>query len=153
MCQNEKRGFTLVELVVVIMIIAILGAIAAPRLLGTRKNALDSQSIKALNNVRNAIAMYVAENGGQLPGADGSETTFKSDVGEYLRGPFPRANVGPMASDTAKNNMVGMTNRNGTLNGSSAADTGWKYSYTNGEFIINFDGPTVADPDLNYDDL
>jgi len=49
---REEGGFTLIELMVVVLIIAILIAIAIPTFLGARKRAQDKQ---AQSNVRNAL--------------------------------------------------------------------------------------------------
>lgn len=51
--RNKEGGFTLVELMVVVMIIAILMAIAIPTFLNSRKRAQDSA---AKSNVRNSLA-------------------------------------------------------------------------------------------------
>lgn len=51
--RTKDGGFTLVELMVVVMIIAILMAIAIPTFLNSRKRAQDSA---AKSNVRNALA-------------------------------------------------------------------------------------------------
>lgn len=50
--EDEDRGFTLIELMVVVLIIAILIAIAIPTFLGARKRAQDRA---AQSNVRNAL--------------------------------------------------------------------------------------------------
>jgi type IV pilus assembly protein PilA len=49
---REERGFTLIELMVVVLIIAILIAIAIPTFLGARQRA---QNRAAQSNVRNAL--------------------------------------------------------------------------------------------------
>ena len=50
--NREDKGFTLIELMVVVLIIAILIAIAIPTFLGARKRAQDKQ---AQSNIRNAL--------------------------------------------------------------------------------------------------
>ena len=51
--DREEKGFTLIELMVVVLIIAILIAIAVPTFLGARKKA---QARAAQSNVRNAYS-------------------------------------------------------------------------------------------------
>ena len=55
--ENGERGFTLIELMVVVMIIAILVGIAIPAFLGARKRAQDTA---AKSNLRNALSSATA---------------------------------------------------------------------------------------------
>ena len=55
--ENGERGFTLIELMVVVMIIAILVGIAIPAFLGARKRAQDTAS---KSNLRNALSSATA---------------------------------------------------------------------------------------------
>ncbi|NNC91809.1 MAG: prepilin-type N-terminal cleavage/methylation domain-containing protein [Acidimicrobiia bacterium] len=57
MLNRNDRGFTLIELMIVVLIIAILIAIAIPTFLGQRKEAEDSA---AKSNLRNALTTQKA---------------------------------------------------------------------------------------------
>ncbi len=146
---RNHRGFSLVELVVVVMILGILGAVAAPRLLGTSRQAVDNGLRQTLAVIRDAIDRFAAENDGTLPGVDGMEETFKTELSDYLRGAeFPICPVGQ-----AKNGHVRMADdATAMVTGisASAATHDWVYCYTNGEFAVNSqemsaDGATTYD--------
>jgi prepilin-type N-terminal cleavage/methylation domain-containing protein len=135
-CKN-LHAFTLVELVVVIMILGILAAIAAPRLLGASNQAFDNAARQSLGVVRNAIDKYTAEHAGAIPGADGLEDTFKTDIKNYLRGQeFPTCPV------AAKNNAVNMVSGSGPIApsiGGTSTTHSWAYQFQTGDFYINSD--------------
>lgn len=60
--MRNKKGFTLVELMVVVVIIGILVAIAIPVYNGTQNNAKTKADAANLRIIDGAIAQYLAEN-------------------------------------------------------------------------------------------
>ena len=71
MVKNSKhhRGFSLIELVIVVVIMGIISAIAIPRLSRGARNAGASAVKGNLATLRNAIELYAAEHDGNYPGA------------------------------------------------------------------------------------
>lgn len=59
--RNERRGFTLVELMVVAVIVAILAAVAVPLMSVNRKRAMATEAESALGTVRGAMRAMYAE--------------------------------------------------------------------------------------------
>lgn len=55
-------GFSLVELLVVISIIAVLSAVLVTNFMGMRERARDAQKIQDLNAIKNALRMYYNDN-------------------------------------------------------------------------------------------
>jgi len=58
-----KRGFTLVELVVVMAIIGILSGIIIASLDGARKSARDAKRVSDIKNIQLGLALYYSDNG------------------------------------------------------------------------------------------
>ncbi|MBA2379067.1 MAG: type II secretion system protein [Blastocatellia bacterium] len=61
--MKNQKGFSLVELLVVVIIIAIIAAIAIPNLLASRRAANEASAINSLRTVHSAQATYQAVNG------------------------------------------------------------------------------------------
>jgi general secretion pathway protein G len=144
--MRKQNGFTLVELVVVVMILGILAAVAAPKLLGTSSTAAENGLKQTLGVIRDAIERFAAENGGTLPRGD-SETNFKDDIDDYLRGAFP---ICPVAGNNAK---VKLTTTPGVIAGEASPSESWHYSSSTGQFICNSSAFTKSDPAVKYDQL
>jgi general secretion pathway protein G len=118
-----RRAFTLVELVVVVLIVGILAAVAAPKMFDTTGKAKESATKTSLSVVRNAIELHFAENGSYPATANDVETGLT----RYIKGPFPKAEIAKTADSKVK---VGTT-PDGT--------TGWLYDNATGNIIVNDD--------------
>jgi type IV pilus assembly protein PilA len=79
----NEEGFTLVELLVVMLILGILAAIAIPSFFAQRDKATDAEAKSAAKTAQTAIETYATENGGSYLGAtpailEGIEETLPS---------------------------------------------------------------------------
>src|SRR5262245_50555214 len=122
--MTRRAGFTLIELVVVIMILGILAGIAAPKMFNTSNSAKDNGLKQTLAIVRDAIELYNAKYG-PLPGCTSTGADFRALLSpEFIR-VFPNS---PLSS-TMTVKPVTTTTADGT--------TAWMYNTATGEFICN----------------
>ena len=127
--NRKQTAFTLVELVVVILILGILAGVAAPKFLNTSQTATDNGLRQTLSIIRDAIELYVADNGGSLP-ASPTTSALHAHLSPYIRGTFPVSPVGAM------NNLI-ESSSDDPLTGTASPTEGWKYNPSTGEFICN----------------
>ena len=77
MKKTNKKGFTIVELVIVIAVIAILSAVLIPTFSNITKKAKESSAIQAATN---ATTSYLAENSANIE----SKQLLLIDTGDYV---------------------------------------------------------------------
>jgi len=131
--NQTRRGFTLVELVVVVLVLGIIASVAAPKMFDTASDARQNATIQSLAVIRDSIELYRAQNGA-YPGDAGTEADFKNDMDTFLKGVFPTNQI----SGATNNATVAVSSAGTAL--SASGTQGWKYDKTSGEFIINTTG-------------
>lgn len=88
--SNKTRGFTLIEILVVVAIIGFLAALSIPAINATMKRAQNVKSINNLRQISTLSALYTADNDGTfLPGkfrkdSDGSFHQWQVALAEYI---------------------------------------------------------------------
>ena len=152
--RNSRRaGFTLVEVLIVVVILGILAATVLPQFSQATKDAKESSLIQNLQMIRHQVSLFKFQHDGLLPAAgttDAAEFTNQLTSKTLLSGVVdPTGNLGPyilgQLPPNSYNNARTVTVKNGAL---AAADYdgsgahGWAYSSTTGDVRANV-SPTM----------
>jgi general secretion pathway protein G len=162
--KNLSKGFTLVELLIVVIILAILAAVVFPQFSSSTNDAKAAALQSNLTNLRSAIEFYYQEHG-EYPGANiatgatcgtgaavaagaansaealiAQLTRFTDDDGLACTGKDATFRYGPYIKGDLPANPEGTTNAvvvvsAGVLGLTSAGTGGWRYDAVTGEFI------------------
>ena len=80
MTRNMKRGFTLVEILIVVIILGILAAIVIPQFTNASEDARKSSMTSQLQTLRSQIELFKLQHKDNLPGVSGSPAAFNADL-------------------------------------------------------------------------
>ena len=83
MIRLNKKGFTLVEIMIVVAIIALLAAIAVPNLLTARRTANEAAAKATVRSLSTAAEVYSTSHSGAYPANIGELTEFISSAANY----------------------------------------------------------------------
>jgi type IV pilus assembly protein PilA len=72
---RDEPGFTLVELLIVMLVLALLAAVALPSFFGQREKARDAEAKQTLTTAQLATETYALDNGGRYTGATAAALT------------------------------------------------------------------------------
>lgn len=148
--RRNQSGFTLVELLIVVIILGILAAVVIPQFNTAAAESKESALASNLATIRQAIELYKVQHNDAFPGATiVTQLTTATDVtgaagtkyGPYIRNNFP---ANPINGDATV--VPGPT-----MPGAATDLSGWVYATGNGEFRANV---LLAGPSgTNYFDL
>lgn len=95
--RKSTNAFTIVELLIVIVVIAILAAISVVAYTGVQNRAYDSTVISDLANLKKKIELYKIDNDGLYPSGAGQATLiplgFSANKGAYATATTTESNI------------------------------------------------------------
>lgn len=138
---RRNKGFTLVEVLIVVVIMAILAATIIPQFSDSSKDAKNSSARFNLHTIRSQVELYKSQHDGRVPSAGIVELTQSTNstgtVGTGSSFPY-----GPYITTIPTNPFTGSnTVRAATSNPPSAAsgatDAGWLYHAASGKVWLD----------------
>jgi general secretion pathway protein G len=153
MTRTNRKGFTLIEILIVVIILGILAAIVIPQFTNASKEAKQSSLVTQVQSLRSQIALYKLQHNDNLPGAIGATGTLVS--GDPAKIGDPAAADSFWGQMTLFSDVTGKTYATKALAGTEPVYGPYMQSVavnplTNGSLVMNGTA-TTAGADFIYD--
>ena len=136
----RRSAFTLIEVLIVVVIMAILAATIIPQFTDSTKDAKASTAVFNLHTLRSQIELYRAQHAGLAPGAALAElltTTNEAGTGPGPFGPYIREIP---ANPFTNSKVIKTINTTPAAAGDvTSGGGGWIYNVTTGGIWIDYD--------------
>jgi general secretion pathway protein G len=135
--KRNSRGFTLVEILIVVIILGILAAIVIPQFTNASSNAKNSSVASTLQTIRSQLELFKIQHNDTPPQTTGMTSwgnmTSKSDTTETSVAAPAGLSQGPYLQQAPVNPMIGKSTTS-----TSATDTasGWYFSATTTSYTV-----------------
>jgi len=150
LARKRSQGFTLVEILIVVVILGILAAIVIPQFTSASESAKSSSLLSQLQTIRSQLELYQVQHNGSYPtlgtGAttDWSQLTATTDVDG---GAVAASTVGALGPYLQKAPVNPFT-QSSTV-GAAAAGVGWTYNSATGAITAVMEATKAAELDLD----
>ncbi len=131
MIRKSAKGFTLVEILIVVVILGILAAIVIPQFTSASESAKSSSLISQLQTIRSQLELYQVQHNGSYPTLAqlwGNLTTKTEPDSAGTAGNGSGNEVGPYLQQAPKNPFENSS----TTAAAAAAGVGWEYTAATG---------------------
>ena len=111
----RKNGFTLIELIMVMIILGIMAAVAVPRYLDSISNAEEAAEDAVISSIRAGLKQYA------------NNSLYEDGRSTWPDNPFEVLSEAPAGYDSNDNGLEGI----GPLDGVADEDGEWTFDYSN----------------------
>jgi len=146
--KRNNKGFTLVEILIVVIILGILAAIVIPQFTEASNDARISALVSDLQTVRSQVELYKIQHLDKFPGWNGTtvvaadlvlDLTSKTDIAGAAGG-----TLGPYLQKFPTNSFnsssaVSVVTQAADPNAAVGGGAGWWFNVTTGNFGCNYD--------------
>jgi general secretion pathway protein G len=132
--MTKHRGFTLVEILIVVIILGILAAIVIPQFTNASQNARESSLQSTLQTLRSQIQLYKIQHGETLPNlvTDWTPFTGTTSYGNPSQTFGPYMQAVPVNSMNGSSVVIDSTVSLAASSAPTVASCGFVYDYNSG---------------------